>query len=87
MHTLTRLLKWALKGAVFFLLFAFALNNQQETSIWLLFGQQWRAPLNLIVLAAFAGGMAVGVLGMLPLWRRRQHAAAAVVLQETRDGL
>lgn len=77
MHTLTRMLQWALKAAVFFLLFAFALNNQQPASVWLLFGQHWHAPMVLIVLAAFALGLAVGVLGMLPLWRRRPTPAAS----------
>ena len=62
-----RLLKWILKAAVFFVLFAFALNNQQDATVHLAFGQQWRAPVTLIVL---------GVLGMLPgWWARRQRPA------------
>ena len=73
MNKLTRLLKWILKAAVFFALFAFALNNQQDATVHLLFGRQWRAPMMLIVLAAFTLGMVVGVLGMLPgWWSRRQ---------------
>ncbi|MDO5290195.1 MAG: LapA family protein [Pseudomonadota bacterium] len=73
MTSLTRLLQWMVKAVVFFVLFAFALNNQQDATVHLLFGQQWRAPMMLIVLAAFALGMVVGVLGMLPgWWRRRQ---------------
>jgi len=75
MTKLTRLLTWILKAAVFFALFAFALNNQQDTTVHLLFGRQWRAPMTLIVLVAFVLGMVVGVLGMLPGWReRRKHA-------------
>jgi uncharacterized integral membrane protein len=77
MTKLIRLLKWILKAAVFFALFAFALNNQQDATVHLLFGQQWRAPMTLIVLAAFALGMVVGVLGMLPGWWSRRRAAAA----------
>ena len=80
MSKLTRLLKWILKAAIFFALFAFALNNQQDATVHLLFGHQWRAPMMLIVLVAFASGLVVGVLGMLPgWWARRQggtHAAA-----------
>jgi uncharacterized integral membrane protein len=79
MTKLIRLLKWILKAAVFFALFAFALNNQQDATVHLLFGQQWRAPMMLIVLAAFALGMVVGVLGMLLGWWSRRHAAAATV--------
>ncbi len=78
MNKLTRLLKWILKAAVFFALFAFALNNQQEATVHLLFGRQWRAPMMMIVLAAFALGMVVGVLGMLPgWWSRRQPSATS----------
>lgn len=62
------LLKWVLKAAIFFTLFAFALNNQQDTVVHLFFGAQWRAPQVLVVLIAFASGLVVGVLGMLPRW-------------------
>ena len=74
MYKLTRLLKWILKAAIFFALFAFALNNQQDATVHLLFGRQWRAPMTLIVLVAFALGMVVGVLGMLPGWWSRRRA-------------
>ena len=73
MNRLTRLLTWILKAGVFFALFAFALNNQQDATVHLLFGHQWRAPMMLIVLAAFALGLVVGVLGMLPGWRSRRN--------------
>ena len=45
---------WLLKAAIFFTLFAFALNNQQDATVHLFFGTQWRAPQVLIVLTAFA---------------------------------
>ncbi|MDR2154742.1 MAG: lipopolysaccharide assembly protein LapA domain-containing protein [Burkholderiaceae bacterium] len=76
MNQLTRLLKWILKAVVFFALFAFALNNQQDAAVHLLFGRQWHAPMTLIVLAAFALGIVVGVVGMLPGWWSRRQAAA-----------
>ena len=69
------LLKWILKAAIFFTLFAFALNNQHEASIHFFFGNQWRSPMVLIVLAAFAIGMAVGALGMAPWWWKHRGAA------------
>lgn len=75
MQTLLRVLRWLLKAAVFFTLFAFALNNQQDASVHIFFGQQWRLPMALIVLVSFAIGLAVGVLGMLStLWRRQARA-------------
>jgi lipopolysaccharide assembly protein A len=72
---------WLLKAAIFFTLFAFALNNEQDATVNFFFGYLWRAPLVLVVLAAFTVGVAVGALGMVPRWwkhralARRQAAA------------
>ncbi len=66
---------WLLKAAIFFTLFAFALNNQQDAIVHFFFGTQWRAPLVLIVLAAFTLGVVVGVLGMVPRWWKHRAAA------------
>ena len=68
------LLKWALKAAIFFTLFAFALNNQHDASVHFFFGNQWRSSMVLIVLAVFATGLVVGVLGMAPWWWRHRSA-------------
>lgn len=69
-------LLWLLKAAIFFTLFAFALNNQHDATVYFFFGTYWRAPLVLVVLAAFAGGLVVGALGMLPGWWKHRTAAA-----------
>lgn len=69
------LLKWTLKAAIFFTLFAFALNNQQDAVVHFFFGTSWRAPLVLVVLSAFTLGVGVGVLGMVPRWWRQRQAA------------
>lgn len=68
-------LGWLLKAAIFFALFAFALNNQHPATLHFFFGAQWQAPLVLVVLAAFALGLAVGALGMVPRWWRQRRAA------------
>jgi uncharacterized integral membrane protein len=70
------LLKWVLKAAIFFTLFAFALNNQHDATVRFFFGQQWTAPLVLVVLSAFACGLVIGVLGMVPRWWTHRRAAA-----------
>ena len=70
-----RLLVWLFRAAVFFTLFAFALNNQQDAGIRWFFGQEWRAPMVFIVLAAFALGCAFGVFAMLPSWWRHRRIA------------
>ena len=68
-------LMWLLKAAIFFTLFAFALNNQQPATVHFFFGTQWRAPMVLVVLTAFALGLAVGALGMVPRWWKHRTAA------------
>jgi lipopolysaccharide assembly protein A len=66
---------WLLKAAIFFTLFAFALNNQQVVIVHFFFGTEWRAPLVLVVLAVFASGLIVGALGMVPRWWKHRVAA------------
>jgi uncharacterized integral membrane protein len=69
------LLQFALKAAIFFTLFAFALNNQHEAVVHFFFGTAWHAPMVLIVLLAFVFGVAVGVLGMVPRWWKHRRLA------------
>lgn len=70
-------LLWLLKAAIFFTLFAFALNNQQVVSVNFFFGTLWQAPLVLVVLATFTAGVALGVLVMMPRWWKNRRSAAA----------
>ena len=75
-----RLFVWLIRAALFFTLFAFALNNQHEAAIRWFFNHEWRAPMVFIVLAAFTLGCMVGGLAMAPSWWRhrriaRQHQA------------
>ena len=70
-------LVWLLKAAIFFTLFAFALNNQHVATVHFFFGTQWSAPLVLVVLAAFVAGLALGVMFMVPRWWRNRKAPRA----------
>ena len=74
MKRLLWLLQWLLKATIFFTLFAFALNNQQETRVNFFFSTYWSAPTVLVVLSAFTLGVVVGVLGMVPRWWRERQA-------------
>ena len=76
MKTLVWLAQYLLKAAIFFTLFAFALNNQSDITVRFFFGYQWTAPLVLVVLITFAAGLLIGVLGMVPRWWRQRRAAA-----------
>ena len=70
-----RILVWLFRGFVFFALFAFALNNQQEVAVRWFFGFEWRSPMVIVVLVAFAFGCAFGVLAMVPAWWRHRRVA------------
>ena len=70
-----RIFVWLVRAAIFFTLFAFALNNQHESGIRWFFVQEWRAPMVFIVLGAFALGCAFGVLAMVPSWWRHRRVA------------
>ena len=67
-------LAWLLKAVIFFVLFAFALNNQDAVVLHLFFGTTWQAPMVLVVLTTFILGLCAGIAVMLPLWwaARRQ---------------
>jgi uncharacterized integral membrane protein len=68
-----RTLVWLVRAAVFFTLFAFALNNQHASSVYWFFGYEWRAPMVFVVLAAFGLGCAFGIFAMVPSWWRHRR--------------
>jgi putative membrane protein len=74
-----RALAWLVRAFVFFALFAFALNNQQEVAVHWFFGLQWQAPMVIVVLCAFASGCAVGAQAMVPSWWRQRRVARLAV--------
>ena len=79
MNAIAGLFKWTLKAAIFFTLFAFALNNQSDVTVRFFFGHQWTGPMVLVVLGSFAAGLIVGVLGMVPRWWRQRRSAQAAL--------
>ncbi len=70
-----RVITWVFRVFIFFALFAFALNNQQESGVRWFFGYEWRAPMVFIVLAAFGLGCAFGVSAMVPSWWKHRRVA------------
>ena len=70
-----RLIVWLLRAFLFFALFAFALNNQQDVAVRWFFGHEWHAPLVIVVLLVFGIGCAIGVLAMVPAWWRHRRLA------------
>ena len=70
-----RVITWVFRLFIFFALFAFALNNQQDAAVRWFFGYEWRAPMVFIVLAAFGLGCAFGVSAMVPAWWKHRRVA------------
>ena len=77
------LLQWTLKAAIFFTLFAFALNNQEDILVHFFVCATWRAPLIVVVLSIFVLGVAVGVMGMLPRWWKLRRLAKSTTTTPT----
>ena len=78
-----RALNWLIRALIFFVLFTFALNNQQEVAVRWFFGFEWRAPMVIVILAAFAAGCAIGVLAMMPSWWRQRRVAQLATPETT----
>ncbi|MBH1986727.1 MAG: LapA family protein [Burkholderiales bacterium] len=70
-----RALNWLWRGLLFFVLFAFALNNQHVVELKWMLGWRWQAPMVFVVLAVFALGCVTGVLAMVPSWWRHRREA------------
>lgn len=75
MNKIAWMLKWAFEAALFMILFAFALNNQQDTTIYFFFGTVWKTSMVIVVLSVFTLGVAIGVLGMMPRWWKYHQAS------------
>lgn len=56
-----RLLIWAVRLLLFFLLFGFAVKNDQLVTLNFFFRSEWQLPLVFVILAAFAAGSLLGV--------------------------
>ena len=81
-----RTLNWLWRGLLFFVLFAFALNNQHTVELKWFLGYQWQAPMVFIVLTVFALGCVTGVLAMVPSWwRHRREARNRALLMPAPD--
>jgi uncharacterized integral membrane protein len=61
-----RVINWLLRGLLFFVFFAFTLNNQQPVTVHWFFGFEWHTRMVFVVIAAFAAGCALGALAWLP---------------------
>jgi lipopolysaccharide assembly protein A len=65
-------------GVVFLVLLLFALKNTDPVTVKFYFEQEWRAPLMLVVLAAFAAGAIFGMIACVPAFMRRHREIAGL---------
>jgi lipopolysaccharide assembly protein A len=56
-----RIVMWAIRLLLFFLLFGFAVKNDQLVDLHFFLGSEWSLPLVFVILAAFAAGTVLGV--------------------------
>ncbi len=56
-----RIVVWAVRLVLFFLLFAFAVKNDQLATLNFFFGASWEVPMVYIIIGVFAAGALLGV--------------------------
>lgn len=72
-----RYLLWILKFILFVLVLSFAIKNTDMVSVRYYLGQEWQAPLVLVLLVFFCLGAAIGILASLAqLFRQRREIVA-----------
>ncbi len=64
MRSLLKLLAWPLRIVLFLLLAILASLNLHESTVFLFLGHQWRAPMAVLLLIAFAAGATLGVIAI-----------------------
>jgi lipopolysaccharide assembly protein A len=69
-----RYVAWGVRLLLFGLLFGFALKNTDPVNLRFYFDYVWSAPLVLVLLFFFAGGIVIGFMaGMLKVYRQRRE--------------
>jgi uncharacterized integral membrane protein len=80
-----RAIIWALRLILFFLLFGFAVKNDDVVVLRFFFGAAWNLPLVLVVMLFFMTGALLGAVGALTSLMRQQREITR--LQATIDQL
>lgn len=69
-----RIVMWVLRFILFFILFGFAVKNDQLVTLNFFFGREWEMPMVFVILAAFAAGAIMGVTASFAsLLRKRRE--------------
>lgn len=68
-----KIIYWALRLAIFLLLFLFAAHNTEPVLLRFFLGQAWQAPLVVVLLIFFAAGAVLGLSSLLGLIFRQRR--------------
>ena len=68
-----RFLGWVAKAVLFLLLVGFALKNSEMVTVRYFLGQEWSAPLSLMLFLFFGVGAVLGVIALLGLVSRQRR--------------
>jgi uncharacterized integral membrane protein len=66
-----KVLVWLVRGIVFVAVFGLAVKNSGPVDLRFYLDSAWQAPLSVVILAAFAAGVAVGLTAaVVMIWRQ-----------------
>jgi len=74
-------LVWSLRAVIFILLFGLAIKNGASVELRFFLDQSWKAPLSLVLLLAFSGGVVIGLAAVLGVWARQRRELAKLRAQ------
>lgn len=76
-------LLWFLRGILFIILLGLAIKNSNDIELRFFFDASWQAPLSLVLLAALAMGVVLGLLALLPQVIRLRRSVGQLKRQAT----
>lgn len=79
-------LLWLLRGILFIILLGLAIKNSNNVELRFFFDASWQAPLSLVLLAALAMGVVLGLLALLPQVIRLRRSVGQLKRQASQGG-
>jgi lipopolysaccharide assembly protein A len=80
-------LLWFLRGILFIVLLGLAIKNGGDIELRFFFDASWQAPLSLVLLAALAIGVVLGLLALLPQVIRQRRSISQLRRQADKGSI
>lgn len=74
-------LTWLLRGILFVILLGLAIKNSSDVELRFFFDARWEAPLAVVILAATAFGVVLGLLALVPQVIRQRRNISRLTRQ------